>query len=255
MPHSEIHGSKLIRSSPRLFAAYHVLLRLCMPRHPPNALTTLNRSHCQCSSFIGYGKPFLLACAQRGAISGNPDKPNMPGPKFGYLLQPNIHDAIDAFDPVPFNKTSRRAMSGPDLRPASRDNVRWCAVRQHQSSIRPEMTCIINNRTPFKTKLPSTPRISFVSGRLGHQRYHRSKVRTSRVKPKTPGSLQTYLLFTILQNRRSNPLIKAKGANLIFFKGYHRSHQHRSTGQPVELVELSGIEPLTPCLQSRCSPS
>ena len=49
-PHSDIHGSKLIRSSPRLFAAYHVLLRLCMPRHPPNALTTLNRSHCQCSS-------------------------------------------------------------------------------------------------------------------------------------------------------------------------------------------------------------
>ena len=48
MPHSEIHGSKLIRSSPRLFAAYHVLHRLCMPRHPPIALKTLDRSHCQC---------------------------------------------------------------------------------------------------------------------------------------------------------------------------------------------------------------
>ncbi len=49
-PHSEIRGSKLIRSSPRLIAAYHVLHRLCMPRHPPNALLTLDRSHCQCSS-------------------------------------------------------------------------------------------------------------------------------------------------------------------------------------------------------------
>lgn len=81
LPHSEIHGSKLIRSSPRLFAAYHVLLRLCMPRHPPNALTTLDRSHCQCSSFIGFGKPFLFACAQRGAKPGHPDKPDMPDPK------------------------------------------------------------------------------------------------------------------------------------------------------------------------------
>ena len=46
-PHSEIRGSKLIRSSPQLIAAYHVLHRLCMPRHPPNALLTLDRSHCQ----------------------------------------------------------------------------------------------------------------------------------------------------------------------------------------------------------------
>src|SRR3546814_5307633 len=38
LPHSEIPGSKLVRSSPRLFAAYHVLNRLLVPRHPPNAL-------------------------------------------------------------------------------------------------------------------------------------------------------------------------------------------------------------------------
>ena len=49
-PHSEILGSKLIRSSPKLIAAYHVLHRLCMPRHPPIALKTLDRSHCQCPS-------------------------------------------------------------------------------------------------------------------------------------------------------------------------------------------------------------
>ena len=37
-PHSEIPGSQLICSSPRLIAACHVLLRLLMPRHSPCAL-------------------------------------------------------------------------------------------------------------------------------------------------------------------------------------------------------------------------
>jgi hypothetical protein len=48
LPHSEILGSKLVRSSPRLIAAYHVLHRLSAPRHPPNALKALDRSHDQC---------------------------------------------------------------------------------------------------------------------------------------------------------------------------------------------------------------
>ena len=40
-PHSEIHGSMDICSSPWLFAAYHVFLRLLVPRHPPYALISL----------------------------------------------------------------------------------------------------------------------------------------------------------------------------------------------------------------------
>ena len=47
-PHSEIHGSKLAHSSPRLIAACHVLHRLCAPRHPPDALKTLDYSHYHC---------------------------------------------------------------------------------------------------------------------------------------------------------------------------------------------------------------
>ena len=38
LPHSDIRGSGDICSSPRLFAAYHVLRRLREPRHPPCAL-------------------------------------------------------------------------------------------------------------------------------------------------------------------------------------------------------------------------
>ncbi len=41
LPHSVIHGSTLMCSSPWLFAACHDLLRLLMPRHPPCALFSL----------------------------------------------------------------------------------------------------------------------------------------------------------------------------------------------------------------------
>ena len=43
-PHSDICGSTDICSSPQLFAAYRVLLRLLMPRHPPCALSSLTYS-------------------------------------------------------------------------------------------------------------------------------------------------------------------------------------------------------------------
>ena len=43
-PHSDIRGSMLICSSPRLFAAYHVFHRLLVPRHPPCALFCLTFS-------------------------------------------------------------------------------------------------------------------------------------------------------------------------------------------------------------------
>ena len=42
-PHSDIRGSLVICTSPRLFAAYHVFLRLLVPRHPPCALSILIR--------------------------------------------------------------------------------------------------------------------------------------------------------------------------------------------------------------------
>ena len=41
LSHSDIRGSKIICISPRLFAAYHVLHRLLVPRHSPYALSSL----------------------------------------------------------------------------------------------------------------------------------------------------------------------------------------------------------------------
>ena len=43
-PHSEICGSQDMCSSPQLIAAYHVLRRLPVPRHPPDALLYLTSS-------------------------------------------------------------------------------------------------------------------------------------------------------------------------------------------------------------------
>ena len=53
-PHSDIHGSKIICISPWLFAAYHVFLRLSVPRHPPCALFCLTSSMYSVTSFINY---------------------------------------------------------------------------------------------------------------------------------------------------------------------------------------------------------
>src|SRR5207248_10304538 len=45
LPHSEIPGSTIARISPGLFAACHVLHRLSVPRHPPDALLSLLAPH------------------------------------------------------------------------------------------------------------------------------------------------------------------------------------------------------------------
>ncbi len=71
LPHSEIPGSKLILSSPGLIAEYHVLHRLLLPRHPPNALLALDliqkktdksvATHCMC----GLVRPLCLCSGSK----------------------------------------------------------------------------------------------------------------------------------------------------------------------------------------------
>ena len=64
-PHSEICGSILICSSPQLIAAYHVFLRLPVPRHSPCALLrlTINSSASSIlfrTALSDYFKPLIL---------------------------------------------------------------------------------------------------------------------------------------------------------------------------------------------------
>jgi hypothetical protein len=72
-PHSEIRGSKVVRTSPRHIAAYHVLHRLLVPRHPLNALKTLDRFHYRCplgkNGDLGRIKTSLLILSGPEAVS------------------------------------------------------------------------------------------------------------------------------------------------------------------------------------------
>jgi hypothetical protein len=76
-PHSEIPGSKPVRGSPGLIAAYHVLHRLSAPRHPPDALLSLDRSHCRCPR-----KPKVCRAPQTKGLSRGAPSPGLllPGP-------------------------------------------------------------------------------------------------------------------------------------------------------------------------------
>ncbi len=64
-PHSDIPGSSLVHSSPRLFAVTHVLLRHLAPRHPPRALSASSRDARTSVLFLLH----LLRCLMRLLLS------------------------------------------------------------------------------------------------------------------------------------------------------------------------------------------
>ena len=84
-PHSDICGSRDICSSPQLFAACRVLLRLLMPRHSPCALISLtlwSAIHSCSQNYAGSNRslanrcvtlylkvPLAVCCASRAAPS------------------------------------------------------------------------------------------------------------------------------------------------------------------------------------------
>lgn len=169
MPHSEIHGSKLIRSSPRLFAAYHVLLRLCMPRHPPNALTTLNRSHCQCSSLTGSGQLALLACTRRATKSAIRTNLKSAEPEARLPFTTALFMMpLTCSTSLLYWSYAEQLTCSLSLRPASRDQIRDRAVRQRSSVIRQRYQRH-QQRTTRVTDFPPTSDPSIISSRLDLQ--------------------------------------------------------------------------------------
>ena len=71
LPHSEIPGSTIARISPGLFAACHVLHRLSVPRHPPDALVLLDP---------GLSERPLPATQTPRTTAAHRDKPHLAGP-------------------------------------------------------------------------------------------------------------------------------------------------------------------------------
>ena len=107
-PHSEIFGSKLVRNSPKLIAAYHVLHRLSAPRHPPNALKTLDHSHCRYPSprfqarrtaTTGEKTSFFEICPIAGGLSVTASPCDRPGNRASD--KPSLHDVIKRRRPKP----------------------------------------------------------------------------------------------------------------------------------------------------------
>ena len=72
-PHSDIYGSLVACTSPQLFAAYHVLLRLLAPRHSPYALFYLIASY-----FIFFRSSLLDFFVYRSCINIHSLSPHHP---------------------------------------------------------------------------------------------------------------------------------------------------------------------------------
>ena len=62
LSHSEIRGSRVICTYPRLIAAYHVLHRLREPRHPPCALSYFLLAFSCPSSLRSRGRSYTFSC-------------------------------------------------------------------------------------------------------------------------------------------------------------------------------------------------
>jgi len=147
-----------------------------MPRHPPNALITLNRSHCRCSS------------------SSSPK-----GCRTSYLLQKVRHDAINVFDldtllelrrAVHLRQIFKTSFSRSNPVPRGQATVIRSFVRQYPKAS--------NNAQSRVTSFLPTSNPSPNSGRLDHYKDHQERSRTSQGKTlATPGSLQINLLFTM----------------------------------------------------------
>ena len=163
----------------------------------------------------------------------------------GYLLQPDHSDAIDVFDKSASMELRRAAhlqlvfkTSFSRLNPGSRGQ----ATIISNPSEAPKCQQRTTRATGFLPTSSPSPR----SGRLGphkdHQNWARTWDKSHTWKPPDQSSLH---------NVCRTGSTHSSDANFYFFKGYLQPpSRHQSA-----LVELSGIEPLTPCLQSRCSPS
>ena len=78
-PYSDIPGSMLTSSSPRLFAGSHVLLRLISPRHPPIALSLFMSFSCILHAYCSFPQYSLNCQRSKNSLVG-PDglEPSTP---------------------------------------------------------------------------------------------------------------------------------------------------------------------------------
>ena len=89
-PHSEISGSKRVCRSPKLNAAYHVLHRLLMPRHPLYALTSLTKIKSgQLCLTISISRSLSISCAPF-SMQMSKNNPAQAGKTVSYTAQTDL---------------------------------------------------------------------------------------------------------------------------------------------------------------------
>ena len=240
-PHSEIRGSKVVRTSPRLIAAYHVLHRLSAPRHPPNTLKALDRSHYRRPPSCASADPKSLATFQADAtriirseksfnFSGRCDE-HQPISKSLATFQAdatrisrsekscNFSGRCDAHQPI--SKSLATFQAGAMRRGGTGRSANPPAPPARTTSIeRPFASNISEN-----VAVADTPHWSLASAPLG---------------PKRSDMLPLHDDSSTRRSRR-------KGGSLFQGRKLARVARH--------LVEPDGIEPTTSCLQSTRSPN
>ena len=107
-----------------------------MPRHPPNALLTLDHSHCQCPSLLPVWQTLsarlsLAGCQTKPAsqITSDWKTPNGPDPckdasrskNLSYLLQPRSYQMSSTCSDPAYPINAPAFIRHGSLRPASRD--------------------------------------------------------------------------------------------------------------------------------------
>jgi hypothetical protein len=132
LPHSDIHGSTPARGSPWLFAACHVLHRLLVPRHPPNALLSLeiearlSTCHPPCTETILSGhRPQRCPCSSQKSL----------------LL---------STQQSPLNTHCHRRDAE-----ASGQTLRWQRPETHQNLIHPDKDRRLHLETPLASRFQS----------------------------------------------------------------------------------------------------
>lgn len=200
-PHSEISGSTRVCRSPKLIAAYHVLHRLLMPRHPWCALSILTKIlSARIPRTRFYFALLLIDCQRTSRLTAAKSTPR-PMPLVGV---PGIEPGTSSLSGTRSNHLSYTP-SRPDWwrQPGSNRRPRACKARALPTELCPlpaDSSC----RDPLGP--PRTPRVNETScskpaleakaerlggPRLRHSRtFSRSSLTTRTVNPRRRPSRQ-----------------------------------------------------------------
>ena len=248
MPHSDIHGSTPARGSPWLFAACHVLHRLLVPRHPPNALLLLDTRGI--SSLRCHAHPPCTGTIHARNAGMNATYP-MAGPSRLSTHGRTLASASNFNAPERCRKPAVEHQANP--------------LAETNPATRPDQTQPTRNGPPLSPPKPhaiargqETTEASCASRNAPEPDLHMQRAGVADAcdrPPRRPHQGTSTPTRTV----RDPPPRRAAQCATPGEQGPHLPVTATNPPQPkpqkVPDLEVIGIEPMTPCLQSRCSPS